>query len=146
MIPKLLFVEDDPSLPNLVDFWIKTHAFSKIEVVRAGTLATARELAPMAAVIVLDLKLPDSHEHLSTLEAIPQLSLHAPVIVLTGFEDPVEPYNQSLLGIAVSDYGADSCLFKSMIFQKGMEGIDLLMFFVQSAAHRRAFQNKSKNL
>lgn len=141
MIPKLLLIEDDPSIAILLRTWIATYAPGKIELLVAQTLTTGKTMAPQVGAIILDLGLPDSPEPYQTLDAIPELSKHAPVVVLTGREEPVPPQDSELLGDAVARHGADSCLFKSMVLKNGWEGVDLLMFFVQSAAHRRAYQN-----
>jgi len=144
MVPKILIIEDQVAVPILIEHWVATHAAGKLEVVRAMKLSTGIMLASECAVAILDLKLPDSPDHEETLKAIPNISAHCPVIILTGYEEPVPPRDRKLLGEAVADWGADSCLFKDMVLVEGMSGIDLLMFFVQSALYRRAFQNKTK--
>lgn len=144
MIHKILIIEDQVAVPILIEHWVATYAPGKIEVIRAMTLATGISLAPQCAVAILDLKLPDSPDHEDTLKRIPEISEHCPVVVLTGYEEPVPPQDRKLLGEAVAEWGADSCLFKDMVLTKDLSGIDLLMFFVQSALHRRAFQNKNK--
>jgi DNA-binding NarL/FixJ family response regulator len=143
MKAKLILIEDDISIAMLLRTWIQKHS-PQIELITAGTLESGLFYAQQAGVIILDLGLPDSPTPQSTLNSIQDLSKHAPVIVLTGLEEPVPPQDSTLLGDAVAVHGADSCLFKSMVMKNGWEGVDLLMFFVQSAAHRRAFQNKNK--
>jgi DNA-binding NarL/FixJ family response regulator len=140
--PRILIIEDEKGIVLAIEGWIKQHGktLANITIDNAPTLALGKERARDAHLIILDLSLPDSPSPEFTMEAVPDLRLSAPVVILTGREDSEYPVDRSYTIEGISELGAEMVLYKSMIHTK--EGMDWLMLCLQSAFLRRAYQLK----
>lgn len=141
MKPTILIIEDDPTIAILIRNWMEKHTEgqgSPVNIEQAHTLATGLGIAPKASAIILDLGLPDSRNPDETARRIPELRKHAPVIVLTSYADSERPAESELLELCVKEYGADACVFKTMLDTKGLEW---LMLMLQAAMHRRVYNS-----
>lgn len=144
MIPTILLVEDDESIPILIKHMLNKYFGATLELKLARTLADGLALAPQAVLTLLDLTLPPAGPQ-ATLEAIPEFVKHCPVVVFTGYEDSNPPYSSSVLVDAL-ERGADSCVFKSMVFQAPGSNSDIwFMWVIQSALHRWSHNKQLAN-
>ena len=135
MIPTILLVEDDESIPILVKHMLNKYFGVTLELKVAKTLADGLALAPQAVLALLGLTLPPAGPQMA-LESIPEFAKHCPVVVFTGWEDSKPPYSSSVL-VEALEKGADSCVFKSMVFQAPGSNSDIwFMWVIQSALHR----------
>jgi CheY-like chemotaxis protein len=139
MKPAILIIEDDPAISNLVRHWMEKHTDgegSPVNIEQATTLEAGMLLAPKATAIILDLGLPDSPDAHETARKIPELRKYAPVIVLTSYANSERAAESELLEVCVKEYGAEVCVFKTMLDTKGLEWF---MLMVQAAMCRRVY-------
>ena len=142
--PTILLVEDDESIPILMKHLLTKYFSGSLELKVARTLADGLALAPQAVLTILDLTLPPSGPA-TTMEAIPDFVKHCPVVVFTGYEDSNPPYSSSVL-VEALEKGADSCVFKSMVFQPpGGQSEIWFMWVIQSALHRWSYNKQIAN-
>lgn len=145
MKPTILIIEDDPTIAIIVRAWMEQHTpgeGSPVAVEQAMTLAMGFMAAPRATVIILDLGLPDSKDPHATAKQIPLLRQYAPVVVLTSFQDAERPAESELLEACVKEFGADACVFKTMLDKNGMEWF---MLILQAAMCRRVYEKQSRD-
>lgn len=136
---KILIIEDERGIVLAIDSWFRQHtkSLANITLDHAPDLRTGIERAKDAHLVILDLTLPDSQDPFETLKFIPKIRQCAPVIVLTGREDSDFPPDRNVTIAGISEYGAETVLFKSMMQTK--EGMDWLVLAMQSALLRRAY-------
>lgn len=142
---RILIIEDEKAIVTAIDSWLHSHSKSLAGIVidHAPDLASGLVRAKDAHLVILDLTLPDSHDPMETLKAIPELRRCAPVVVLTGREDSDYPPDRNITIVGISEYGAESVLFKNMM--RTSAGMDWLVHTMQSAMLRRAYVLKHSN-
>ena len=91
---KVLLIEDDEKVVQLIGKFIAKSESTDFELVHAGTLATGLERLSKEApdVILLDLGLPDSQE-LVTFNAVQEHAGNTPIVILTAFDDEETGFN-----------------------------------------------------
>jgi PAS domain S-box-containing protein len=102
-LPKILHIEDDPDIANLISLSLSSSA----EIVHVATLAEARKVLQSQRfdLAILDLVVPDGN----TMEILPALTERThpiPVIILSALETPLEIQKQvsaSLIKSVVSE-------------------------------------------
>jgi CheY-like chemotaxis protein len=102
-LPKILHIEDDPDIANLISLSLSSSA----EIVHVATLAEARKVLQSQRfdLAILDLVVPDGN----TMEILPALTERThpiPVIILSALETPPEiqkQVNASLIKSVVSE-------------------------------------------
>jgi len=84
---ELLLIEDDPDYRRLIEHWLASSRELRFGVRWAARLDDAWTRIDRSDVILLDLGLPDA-AGIETLLAARDLAGDAPIVVLTGSEDP----------------------------------------------------------
>lgn len=100
---RILLVEDDPQLVELVGEFLRSHGFH-VDVVMRGDEAVDRVLATLPALVLLDLMLPGL-DGMEVCRRIRQRGFSGAVVMLTARGDAVD----EILGLQV---GADDYLAK----------------------------------
>jgi DNA-binding NtrC family response regulator len=83
---KLLIVEDDQTQVELLTKVLNKVSNGELEILSVGSLKAAVQKSPEVDVVLMDLRLDDSHDPEKTLDAIPLLK--KPVIIVSGVDDP----------------------------------------------------------
>jgi len=134
--PRLLIVEDDKSIPLLIQHWISQHS-GRLSVQHVLTVEDAVLAVPGAACVILDLNLAPEWRMERTPRIIPELRKHAPVIALTGYSEGSFEADLDFAGSLVSHYGADAVVFKDMMMTQN--GVNWLFTMVHAAIARRLY-------
>lgn len=137
---RLLVIEDDPSVPILLNHWLKRNSHANMVIDHAPTPNLGAERAPGAACIILDLTIPPQWRPVDTLALIPKLRVHAPVIVLTGYTEGSNDRDSIFASEVVSECGAEMVVFKNTLASQ--EGVGWLFTAVSAAMCRRLFERK----
>jgi CheY-like chemotaxis protein len=137
---RLLVIEDDKNIPLVLDGWVKKHANANLVIDHALNPEEGLKRADGAACIILDLTIPPIWKPGDTLQLIPKLRQHAPVIVLTGYSTGSDESDAQFAIDAMSDYGADRVIYKMSLIDS--EGIGDLMSSVTAAICRRIYDTK----
>ncbi len=101
---RVLLVEDEPGDATLVLHALKASRVPSFAVIHEATLAEAIERIGMSAafdVVLLDLNLPDS-TGLETLSRMLEAESSLPIVIMTGFDDPV--FAEQALDAGAQDY------------------------------------------
>lgn len=136
---KILIIEDDISIPILLERWLTSHT-SNIVLDHAKTVEDGIARAPEAKCILLDLTIPPKWRPPDTLQLIPELRRHAPVIVLSGYSEGSDEKDAEFAANVIADLGADMVFFKPVIMHS--EGVGWLFTAVTAAIGRRLYQAK----
>jgi CheY-like chemotaxis protein len=138
---RLLLIEDDPNILLILKAWLDDHSDAHLVIDYAASLEVGREQARGAAAIILDLTIPPHWRREMTENLIPELSAHAPVIVLTGYSAGSLHDDAKWASEIISEKGADMVHFKNSLVNP--EGIRSLFMSVMAAIGRRLYAAKA---
>ena len=124
-MPRVLFVEDDPDIGQLISSWLGRHDIEVLLETR-GDLALARIEAEQPDLVLLDIMLPGM-DGLALLEAL-RLQQNVPVMLMsalgneqdriTGFTRGADDYLPKPFSLAELDARTDALLRRMAMFQR----------------------------
>lgn len=139
---RLLVIEDDKSIPLVLDSWLKKHSDNTLVIDHATTMEEGLSKIQGAACILLDLTIPPNWRPENTLHLVPKIREEAPVIILTGYSTGSSESDSEFACDAMSEYGADRVFFKNSLIDTA--GIGLLFSAVTAAMCRRIYEKNHR--